>query len=87
MAELESSRHGTGGSSIQVEKPSNVIDAAADGASKGGVSLAINVGGMLLAFIALIALLNGILGLVGGFVGIEALSLEMILGYLFSPLA
>ncbi|MEZ9417520.1 nucleoside transporter C-terminal domain-containing protein, partial [Vibrio sp. 10N.286.49.E1] len=72
--------------SIEAYKPSNVIDAAAEGASNG-VALAINVGGMLLAFIALIALLNGLLGLVGGFVGLPELSLELILGYLFSPLA
>ncbi|MDC5841882.1 NupC/NupG family nucleoside CNT transporter [Vibrio europaeus] len=70
----------------KLHKPSNVIDAAAEGASNG-VALAINVGGMLLAFIALIALLNGVLGLIGGFLGMPELSLELILGYLFSPLA
>ncbi|RJX69484.1 NupC/NupG family nucleoside CNT transporter [Vibrio sinensis] len=71
---------------VQLNKPSNIIDAAAEGASNG-VALAINVGGMLLAFIALIALLNGLLGMVGGFADIPDLSLELILGYLFSPLA
>lgn len=87
MSELEEARHGSNPeTAIKVVKPSNVIDAAAEGASNG-VSLAINVGGMLLAFIALIALLNGILGLFGGFVGLPELSLELILGYLFSPLA
>ncbi|MGF1731568.1 NupC/NupG family nucleoside CNT transporter [Photobacterium kasasachensis] len=86
MKALESSRHDKGKGSLTVKKPSNVIDAAAEGASNG-VALAINVGGMLLAFIALIALLNGILGLFGGMVGLPSLSLEMILGYLFSPLA
>ncbi len=64
----------------------NVIDAAAKGASVG-LSLALNIGAMLLAFIALVALVNGILGFVGGFFGADNLSLELILGYVFSPLA
>ncbi|MGM0844357.1 MAG: NupC/NupG family nucleoside CNT transporter [Bacillota bacterium] len=64
----------------------NVIDAAARGASVG-LQLALNIGAMLLAFIALVALINGILGLFGGLVGIDNLSLELILGYLFAPLA
>ncbi|WP_136068823.1 NupC/NupG family nucleoside CNT transporter [Modicisalibacter radicis] len=68
------------------EKPSNVLDAAAGGASSG-LLLAANVGAMLLAFIALIALINGMLGGVGGWFGMDSLSLEMILGWLFSPLA
>jgi CNT family concentrative nucleoside transporter len=67
-------------------KPSNVIDAAAVGASDG-LNLAINVGGMLIAFIALIALINAILGSVGAMFGLEALTLQQILGYLFSPIA
>lgn len=69
-----------------VEKPANIIDAAASGASSG-MKLAANVGAMLLAFIALIAMVNGIMGWVGGFFDYPDLSLEMILGYLFSPLA
>ncbi|MFQ3196922.1 MAG: CNT family concentrative nucleoside transporter, partial [Paraglaciecola sp.] len=52
-----------------------------------GMQLALNVGAMLLAFIALIALLNGIIGWAGGFFGAENLSFEMILGYVFQPLA
>ena len=68
------------------EKPSNVLDAAAGGASSG-LLLAANVGAMLLAFIALIALINGLLGGIGGWFGMDSLSLEMILGWLFSPLA
>ncbi|XKE44422.1 NupC/NupG family nucleoside CNT transporter [Halomonas organivorans] len=66
--------------------PSNVLDAAAAGASSG-LNLAANVGAMLLAFIGLIALLNGLLGGVGGWFGVESLSLEMILGWVFAPLA
>ncbi|WP_404332020.1 NupC/NupG family nucleoside CNT transporter [Mesobacillus maritimus] len=64
----------------------NVIDAAARGAGDG-LTLALNVGAMLLAFIALIALINGILGGIGGLFGYDALSLEVILGFLFSPIA
>ncbi len=65
---------------------SNIIDAAASGASNG-VALAINVGGMLLAFVGLVAMINGLLGGIGGWFGIESMSLQMILGYLFSPIA
>ena len=68
------------------DKPANVLDAAAAGASSG-MHLALNVGAMLLAFVGLIAMINGIIGGIGGFVGIEGLSLELILGYLFMPLA
>ncbi|MBL1267219.1 MAG: NupC/NupG family nucleoside CNT transporter [Halomonas sp.] len=70
----------------QEDKPANVLDAAASGATSG-LMLAANVGAMLLAFIGLIALINGILGGVGGWVGFDSLSLELILGWLFAPLA
>lgn len=71
---------------IEEEQPENVVDAAARGASDG-LGLALNVGAMLLAFIALIALVNGILGGIGGWFGFEALSLELVLGWLFAPIA
>ena len=77
---------------LHVEKTAtNVIEAAANGAADG-VRLALNVGGMLLAFIALIAMIDYPLGWIGQISGIEAaagtpLSLSMILGYLLSPLA
>ncbi|MEG0384547.1 MAG: NupC/NupG family nucleoside CNT transporter [Solibacillus sp.] len=64
----------------------NVIDAAARGASDG-MKLAVNVGAMLLAFIGIIALLNGLLGGLGSLFGFKGLTLEGILGVLFSPLA
>ncbi|CAM3864242.1 NupC/NupG family nucleoside CNT transporter [Parendozoicomonas haliclonae] len=64
----------------------NLLDAAATGASSG-LKLAVNVGAMLLAFIALIALLNGIVGWAGGLFGQQELDIQEILGYLFSPLA
>ena len=65
---------------------SNIIEAAANGAAEG-LQLALNVAGMLLAFIALIAMFNGILGYAGGIFGFPTLSLELISGYLFSPIA
>lgn len=68
------------------DKPGNVIDAAALGASEG-LKLALNVGAMLLAFVGLIAVINGLLGFCGARVGFEGLSLELILGKVFSPLA
>jgi concentrative nucleoside transporter, CNT family len=64
----------------------NVIDAAAKGASVG-LQLALNIGAMLLAFIALVALLNGLLGWIGSWFGFGDLTLQLILGYIFSPLA
>lgn len=64
----------------------NLIDAAAAGAGDG-LKLALNVGAMLLAFIALIALVNGTLSAVGGWFNYPQLSLELITGYLFSPVA
>ncbi|UCX03884.1 MULTISPECIES: NupC/NupG family nucleoside CNT transporter [Shewanella] len=68
------------------DKPANVIDAAASGAASG-MHLALNVGAMLLAFVGLIAMVNGMLGGIGGWFGFEGLSLELILGYIFMPLA
>tara|TARA_B100001105_G_scaffold69851_1_gene54825 strand:- start:426 stop:1598 length:1173 start_codon:yes stop_codon:yes gene_type:complete len=64
---------------------SNVILAAAVGASDG-VKLAVNIGAMLIAFVALIALFNGLIGGVGAFVGIEELTMQKILGWVFSPI-
>ncbi len=68
------------------ERPTNIIDAAAAGASSG-MQLALNVGAMLLAFTALIALLNGMLGGLGGWFDYPQLSLEKLLGWLFLPVA
>ncbi|EEX37799.1 NupC/NupG family nucleoside CNT transporter [Vibrio metschnikovii] len=70
----------------EADKPANVIDAAAGGAS-AGLQLALNVGAMLIAFIGLIALINGMLGGIGGWFGMPELTLEMILGLVFAPLA
>jgi len=68
------------------DKYVNVIDAAAGGASNG-LMLAVNIGAMLLAFVALIAMLNGFLGWLGAYIGVADLSLQMILGMCFRPLA
>lgn len=67
-------------------KYENIFDAAASGASSG-LQLALNVGGMLLAFVALIALFNGIIGGIGGWFGYPDLTFQQILGYVFQPLA
>lgn len=63
----------------------NVIDAAAGGAADG-LKLALNVGAMLLAFISLIALINLLIGVVGGWFGAGDLTFEQILGWLFAPI-
>ncbi len=68
------------------DAPVNVFDAAALGASSG-LKLALNVGAMLLAFIGLIAVLNLLLGLVGGWMGNDQLSMQQLLGWAFSPVA
>ncbi len=67
-------------------KDSSVIEAAANGAGQG-LQLAINVGAMLMAFIALVALLNALLGWSGGLIGFPDLSLQGILGTVLRPLA
>ena len=68
------------------EKPTNVLEAMAGGAS-AGMQLALNVGAMLIAFVGLIALVNGILGGVGGWFGYADLTLQSIFGWIFKPLA
>ncbi|MBB5234401.1 NupC/NupG family nucleoside CNT transporter [Deinococcus budaensis] len=67
-------------------RPVNVIDAAARGAGDG-LRLALNVGAMLIAFIGLIALVNALLGALGGLFGVGGLSLQGLLGWVFAPLA
>ncbi len=67
-------------------KAANVIEAAASGAATG-LKIAVNVGAMLIAFIGLIALLNGIVGGLAGYAGHPEVNLEFLLGRAFSPLA
>lgn len=75
------------GTEVKLESTSSsVIEAAANGASEG-LGMALNVAAMLLAFIALIALINALLGWFGGLFGMDYLSLYWILGKLFAPVA
>ena len=71
---------------LEFESHVNVIDAAASGASSG-MSLALNVGAMVLAFVGLIALVNTLLSSLGAMIGLADLSLQLLLGYAFQPLA
>ena len=71
---------------LEFESHVNVIDAAASGASSG-MSLALNVGAMVLAFVGLIALVNTLLSSLGAIIGLADLSLQLLLGYAFQPLA
>ena len=71
---------------IEIEKHTNAIEAAAVGATRG-MQLAINVGAIVLAFVGLIALTNSLLEGLGNQFGIDNFSLEIILGYLFKPVA
>jgi CNT family concentrative nucleoside transporter len=64
----------------------NTIDAIASGTLQG-LQIALTVGAMLIAFISLIALVNIILGAVGGLFGFPDLTFELILGYVFAPIA
>ncbi|NOI77626.1 NupC/NupG family nucleoside CNT transporter [Vibrio coralliilyticus] len=70
---------------VDMPRATNVVEAMADGAMSG-LRIAVAVGATLLAFISVIAMLNGMLSWIGGLVGME-LSFELILGYLFAPVA
>ena len=84
--ESESPIEPTSGTPLASEQYVNVIDAAARGAMSG-LQMAGAIGAMLLAFIGLIAMVNGLLGAVGNAVGFEHLTLEYLLGGLLQPLA
>ncbi|EPF2930172.1 NupC/NupG family nucleoside CNT transporter [Vibrio navarrensis] len=85
MPETESSPQAAQMENIEMPKATNVVEAMADGAMSG-LRIAVAVGATLLAFVSVIALLNGILGWIGSWFGIS-LSFELILGYLFAPVA
>ncbi|MBB5019177.1 CNT family concentrative nucleoside transporter [Chitinivorax tropicus] len=72
--------------SFDETRPANAIEAAASGAVVG-LKIAVNVGAMLIAFIGLIAVLNGIVGGIAGYLGFTGINLESLMGYAFSPLA
>ncbi|NBQ10939.1 MAG: NupC/NupG family nucleoside CNT transporter [Gammaproteobacteria bacterium] len=71
---------------LESMKSVNLFDAAASGALSG-MHIALAVGAMLVAFIALMAMVNGLLGALGGLFGYPELTLELILGWVFQPLA
>lgn len=75
------------GAKLEMEKSQygNVILAAATGATDG-LRLAVNIGAMLIAFVALIALINGLFGLVGGWFGFPELTMQYLLGWIFAPI-
>ena len=68
------------------EEPVNIFEAIGNGAMTG-MNVALAVGAMLVAFVGLIYLLNGLLGLVGGLFGFEELTLQWLLGWAFAPIA
>lgn len=70
---------------LEDERPANIIMAAAQGAQTG-VKLAVAVGAMVLAFVALVALANGVLGAIGGLFGRPDISFQMLLGLVFAPI-
>ncbi|MCF2949514.1 NupC/NupG family nucleoside CNT transporter [Paraglaciecola aquimarina] len=86
IPETEEYKNELSDEAIKENQYANIFDAAASGAASG-LKLAVNVGAMLLAFIGLIALLNGLIGWAGGLFGTENLSFEVILGYVFQPIA
>ena len=66
-----------------------VYDSSMDAITRGtrdGLDICLNVGAILIAFIALVSLLNSLLGILGGWMGMSDLSLQLILGYLFFPI-
>lgn len=91
-AEGVSEAGGSGGSGevdvreVRDEESRNAIDALGRGALAGG-RIAVTVGALLIAFIALIAMANGILGGVGGWFGADDLTFQKLLGWALAPLA
>lgn len=69
---------------LEVERAENVIMAAANGAQTG-VRIAVAVAAMVLAFVSLVALANGLLGAVGSWFGYPTLTFQWLLGIIFSP--
>jgi CNT family concentrative nucleoside transporter len=66
-----------------------VYDSSMDAITRGtrdGLDICLNVGAILIAFIALVSLLNSLLGILGGWIGVNDLSLQLILGYIFFPI-
>ncbi len=87
LPETEQPATQTGGDTQAAEKrPVNIFEAIGNGAMTG-LQVALSVGALLIAFVAIIYLLNGLIGWAGGLLGFEDLSLQQILGVLFAPIA
>ncbi|MEE9279203.1 MAG: nucleoside transporter C-terminal domain-containing protein [Myxococcota bacterium] len=87
MIPEEGAPQSLGGAHLELTRDTvNVIDAAASGAAEG-MRLALNIGAMLIAFVALVYGLNACLGWAGGFVGLEGITFERLLGLGLAPLA
>ncbi|MEC0037206.1 nucleoside transporter C-terminal domain-containing protein [Bacillus cereus] len=71
---------------VKDKESANMFDAMARGAQEG-IQIVVSVAAMLMAFIAIVAFFNGIIGGIGSLFGVQGLSIELILGYLFAPLA
>ncbi len=86
MPETEAERVQADVRSVRDEESANVIDAAGRGALSGG-RLAVIVGALLIGFVALIAMANGILSGIGGWFGYDDLTFQRVLGWVGSPVA
>ena len=86
VPETEAPVTGVASGALVERSSTNVIDAAAEGAI-AALRLAGYVGALLIAFVALIAMVNAGVGALGGLVGAEGLTLERIFGFAFAPLA
>ena len=87
--EIEDSQTAGSAAVVKAKQASNLLEAAAEGVT-AGLQLALNVGAMLIAFTALVAMINAALGGVGGWLGFteeQAWSLQALFGYAFAPLA
>lgn len=75
-----------GGSLVEEDSPANIFEAIGNGAMTG-MRIAVSVGAMLIAFVAIIYMLNGLLGWIGSLLGFEDLTMQALLGLLFAPIA
>ncbi|HNP36671.1 MAG TPA: NupC/NupG family nucleoside CNT transporter [Woeseiaceae bacterium] len=74
------------GAMVEEDAPANIFEAIGNGAMTG-MRIAVSVGAMLIAFVAIIYMLNGLLGWIGGLFGFEDLTMQWVLGVLFAPIA
>lgn len=86
MPSTEPTRIGTTRVEFGETRAANIIEAAADGTQKG-LAVAVSVGAMLIAFVGLIALADGLFATLGGWIGYPSASFEGVLGWALAPLA